>query len=155
MRLIDYLDKGAMLGQDAPCLTMGTEDLSYGDVQRISHRVARALQRSGIRPGDKVAVLSSNHALGFACVFGISRAAAVWCPVNPRNEASENRFVLDAFDCSCLVFHSNYAPMVEQMRANLPKVRVFVCLDAELDFAPSWAQWVEGASDAPTHCAGE
>ena len=153
MRLIDYLDKGAMLGQDAPCLTMGTEDLSYGDVQRISHRVARALQRSGIRPGDKVAVLSSNHALGFACVFGISRAAAVWCPVNPRNEASENRFVLDAFDCSCLVFHSNYAPMVEQMRANLPKVRVFVCLDAELDFAPSWTQWVEGASDEPIDIA--
>ena len=153
MRLIDYLDKGAMLGQDAPCLTMGTEDLSYGDVQRISHRVARALQRSGIRPGDKVAVLSSNHALGFACVFGISRAAAVWCPVNPRNEASENRFVLDAFDCNCLIFHSNYAPMVEQMRANLPKVRVFVCLDAAFDFAPSWTQWVEGVSDAPIDIA--
>ena len=23
MRLVDYLDKGAMLGADAPCLTMG------------------------------------------------------------------------------------------------------------------------------------
>lgn len=149
MRLIDYLDKGAMLGEGSPCLTMGTADLSYGDVQRTSHRVARALQRSGIAPGDKVAVLSSNDALAFACVFGISRAAAVWCPVNPRNEASENRFVLDAFDCSCLIFHSAYAPMVEQMRAQLPKVRQFVCLDAPCDFAPSWAQWVEGVGDEP------
>ena len=149
MRLIDYLDKGAMLGEGSPCLTMGTADLSYGDVQRTSHRVARALQRSGIAPGDKVAVLSSNDALAFACVFGISRAGAVWCPVNPRNEASENRFVLDAFDCSCLIFHSAYAPMVEQMRAQLPKVRQFVCLDAPCDFAPSWAQWVEGVGDEP------
>lgn len=149
MRLIDYLDKGAMLGEGSPCLTMGTADLSYGDVQRISHRVARALQRSGLAPGDKVAVLSSNDALAFACVFGISRAAAVWCPVNPRNEASENRFVLDAFDCSCLIFHSAYAPMVEQMRAQLPKVRQFVCLDAAFEWAPSWAQWVEGVGDEP------
>ena len=149
MRLIDYLDKGAMLGEGSPCLTMGTADLSYGDVQRTSHRVARALQRSGIAPGDKVAVLSSNDALAFACVFGISRAAAVWCPVNPRNEASENRFVLDAFDCSCLIFHSAYAPMVEQMRAQLPKVRQFVCLDAAFEWAPSWAQWVEGVGDEP------
>lgn len=149
MRLIDYLDKGAMLGEGSPCLTLGTADLSYGDVQRTSHRVARALQRSGIAPGDKVAVLSSNDALAFACVFGISRAGAVWCPVNPRNEASENRFVLDAFDCSCLIFHSAYAPMVEQMRAQLPKVRQLVCLDAAFGWAPSWAQWVEGLGDEP------
>lgn len=153
MRLIDYLDKGAMLGEDAPCLTMGTADLSYGEVQRTSHRVARALQRSGIAPGDKVAVLSSNDALAFACVFGISRAAAVWCPVNPRNEASENRFVLDAFDCSCLIFHSAYAPMVDQMRAQLPKVRQFVCLDAALGWAPSWEEWVQGVDDEPVAIA--
>jgi acyl-CoA synthetase (AMP-forming)/AMP-acid ligase II len=149
MRLIDYLDKGAMLGEESPCLTMGTADLSYGDVQRISQRVARGLQRSGITAGDKVAVLSSNDAQAFACVFGISRAAAVWCPVNPRNEATENRFVLDAFDCAALIFHSAYAAMVEQMRAGLPKVRVFVCIDQPCAFAPSLAQWLEGASDAP------
>ncbi len=149
MRLIDYLDKGAMLGPDAPCLSMGGMDLSYDDVRRISHRVARALARTGIEPGAKVAVLSSNDALAVACVFGISRAGAVWCPVNPRNEASENRHVLDAFDCSCLIFHSAYAPMVEQMRAQLPKVRVCVCLDAVLPFAPSWAQWTDGTGDEP------
>ena len=153
MRLIDYLDKGAMLGEGSPCLTMGTTDLSYGDVQRISRRVARGLQRSGVKPGDKVAVLSSNDATAFACVFGISRAAAVWCPVNPRNEASENRFVLDAFDCAALIFHGDYAPMVDQMRAGLPKVRLFVCIDQPCAFAPSLAQWLEGTSDAPLDLA--
>ncbi len=149
MRLIDYLDKGAMLGADAPCLTLGAADLSYREVQRISHRVARALQRSGIAPGDKVAVLSGNDARAFACVFGISRAGAVWCPVNPRNEAAENRFVLDAFDCSGLIFHSAYEPMVEQMRAQLPKLRTLVCLDRPAATAPSWDEWVEGVGDAP------
>ena len=106
MRLIDYLDKGAQLGPDAPCLTMGDLDLSYAHVQALSHRVGRALQAGGIAPGAKVAILSSNDAHAFACVFGISRAAAVWCPINPRNEAAENRQVLDAFDCECLIFHS-------------------------------------------------
>ena len=149
MRLVDYLDKGAQLGGEAPCLTMGDTDLSYAEVQAISHRVGRGLQRSGIRPGDKVAVLASNHAVAFACVFGISRAGAVWCPINPRNETSENRFVLDAFDCAELIFHSSYAPMVEQMRAGLPKVRLLVCLDQEGPFAASLPQWLEGIDDAP------
>lgn len=151
MRLVDYLDKGAQLGADAPCLTMGDADLSYAEVQRISHRVARGLQRSGIAPGDKVAVLSSNHALAFACVFGISRAGAVWCPINPRNEASENRYVLDAFDCACVIFHSHYGPMVEQMRAGLPKLRLLVCLDQPTPFAAGYDDWLDGLGDAPLH----
>ncbi len=149
MRLVDYLDKGAQLGAHSPCLTLGDTDLSYAQVQRISWRVARGLQRAGVRPGDKVAVLSSNDAMAFATVFGISRAGCVWCPVNPRNEASENAFVLDAFDCACLLFHGNYAPMVEQMRSQLPKLRALVCLDLPQEFAPALDEWLEGLDDSP------
>ncbi|MFM9926636.1 AMP-binding protein [Variovorax sp. H27-G14] len=149
MRLVDYLDKGAQLGAHSPCLTLGDTDLSYAQVQRISWRVARGLQRAGVRPGDKVAVLSSNDAMAFATVFGISRAGCVWCPVNPRNEASENAFVLDAFDCACLLFHGNYAPMVEQMRSQLPKLRALVCLSEPQAFAPSLDEWLEGLDDSP------
>ena len=148
MRLVDYLDKGAQQGADSPCLTMGDADLSYAQVQRVSWRVARGLQRAGIAPGSKVAVLSSNDAMAFATVFGISRAGCVWCPINPRNEASENAFVLDAFDCTCLVFHSNYAPMVEQMRAQLPQLKALVCLDQPQAFAPAMDEWLDGLDDA-------
>lgn len=153
MRLVDYLDKGAQQGADSPCLTMGDADLSYAQVQRVSWRVARGLQRAGIAPGSKVAVLSSNDAMAFATVFGISRAGCVWCPINPRNEASENAFVLDAFDCACLVFHSNYAPMVEQMRAQLPQLKALVCLDQQQAFAPAMDEWLDGLDDAPIDIA--
>jgi fatty-acyl-CoA synthase len=149
MRLIDYLDKGASLGGGLPCLTMGEKVFSYGDVQRLTFRIARALDRSGIRPGDKVAVLSANDPVAFSCVFGISRAGAVWCPVNPRNEAAENRHILEAFDCTCLVFQSHFAPLVEKILPGLPKLSVLVCLDADLPFAASFDRWLEGAGDTP------
>jgi fatty-acyl-CoA synthase len=149
MRLIDYLDKGAQLGAASPCLTMDGTDLSYAEVQAISHRVGRGLQRSGIQPGEKVAVLSGNDAQAFACVFGISRAGGVWCPINPRNEAGENRLVLYMFDCAALIFHGHYAPMVAQMRAELPKLRLFVCLDRPQPDAPSLEQWLEGVGPEP------
>ncbi len=153
MRLVDYIDKGAQLGAQAPCLSMGDTELSYGQVQGISWRVARALQRSGVRSGEKVAVLSSNDPHAFATVFGISRAGCVWCPINPRNEATENAFVLDAFDCVCLVFHSNYAPMVEQIRTRLPKLRALICLDQSLPYAQTMAEWLEGLDAQPVDIA--
>src|ERR1700721_1803941 len=142
MRLVDFLDKGASLGADAPCLTTKGKDLSYGDVQRLSYRIARGLANSGISPGEKIAILSGNDPIAFSCVFGISRAGAVWCPINPRNEAAENRFILKEFDCSLLLFHSDFAPMIENARHELPKLRALVCLDTELPFAPSFESWL-------------
>ena len=91
MRLVDYLDTGADLGPDRPCLTTDGRSRSYAAVQELSSRVAAALVARGVRPGDRVAILSANDPTSFTCVFGISRAGAVWCPVNPRNEAAENR----------------------------------------------------------------
>ncbi len=152
MRLIDYLDKGASLGPDAQCLTMGEASRSYAEIVGLTNRVARALGASGIAPGDKVAILSSNDLTAFACVFGISRAGGVWCPMNPRNEAAENRFILDAFDCAALVFASAYAPLVQKIAPDLPKLRLLVCLDVELPWATRFDDWIAGSDDAPFEC---
>src|SRR3954467_5057147 len=129
MSLAAYLDKGASLGPDAPCLTTGPQTLTYGEVQAFTRRVVPARVRAGVRRGDSVAVLSGNDPTAFACVFGIARAGAVWCPVNPRNEAEENRRVLELFDCTTLLYASAYAPLVRKVRDRLPALTTLVCLD--------------------------
>jgi len=149
VRLTDFLDKGASLGVEAPCLSMNGRTRSYGEVQRLSWVIARALARSGVRPGDKVAILSANDPLAFCCVFGIARAGAVWCPVNPRNEAAENRELLDLFDCSCLIFQAAFAPLVARIAPDLPKVAVLVCLDEEVPGAVQFSDWVDGLGAEP------
>ena len=83
MRLTDYLDKGASLDPAAPCLTMAGRTLSYADVQRLSWRSAGRWTAPGIRPGDKVAILSGNDPVAFGCVFGISRAGRGLVPGQP------------------------------------------------------------------------
>ncbi|MFI6361613.1 long-chain fatty acid--CoA ligase [Nocardia sp. NPDC050630] len=149
MRLTDYLDKGASLGETAPCLTMNGHTLTYAQVQQLSWRVARALARSEIQPGERVAILSANDTLAFACVFGIARAGAVWCPINPRNEAAENRELLDLFDCTCLIFQSAFAPLVSAIAPRLPGLRTLVCLDGDAANAASFDDWVRECPDDP------
>ncbi|MFI9455183.1 AMP-binding protein [Amycolatopsis sp. NPDC052450] len=145
MRLTDYLDKGTSLDPAAPCLTMSDTSLSYGEVRELSWRVGRALARSGVKPGDKVAILSGNDPLSFGCVFGISRAGAVWCPVNPRNEAAENRELLDLFDSTCLLVQESFAPLVSRMLPDLPKLSTVVCLDGSMPGAVSFSDWLDEA----------
>jgi fatty-acyl-CoA synthase len=160
MRLVDFLDKGASVHPDgAPCLTMTGQARSYADVQRLSWSVGRALARSGIRPGDKVAVLSGNDPVAFGAVFGISRAGAVWCPVSPRNEAAENRDLLALLDCRCLIFAAAFAPLVAKIAPGLPGLTTLVCLDGDSgdsgDAVPlivgavGFGEWLAGAGDGP------
>ena len=133
MRLVDYLDKGASLDPDAPCLTTDGQTRTYDQVQQLSVRVAAALAARGIVPGDRVAVLSGNDPTAFTCVFGISRAGAVWCPINPRNEAYENRELLDLFGCKALIYQASFAPLVEKIRAGLPALTTLICLETDFD----------------------
>ncbi|WP_433012170.1 AMP-binding protein [Kribbella sp. CA-294648] len=149
MRLYDYLDKGVSLGAGAPCLTMTGTSLSYGEVQQLSWQVGRALHRSAVLPGDKVAILSANNPIAFACVFGIARAGAIWCPINPRNEAAENRELLDAFDCTALIFQRAFLPLVEKILHDLPKLSTLVCLDESLPGAKSLTEWLDGVPAEP------
>jgi acyl-CoA synthetase (AMP-forming)/AMP-acid ligase II len=69
--------------------------------------------------------------------------------INPRNEAAENQFILDAFDCSLLLFHSGFAPMVDKLRPDLPKLRKLVCLDTDMSFAPSFERWLADVDGQP------
>jgi len=121
---------------------MDGKDLSYGDVQRLAIGSHADSPIPALPPGRKSRSCPATIRSPFACVFGISRAGAVWCPINPRNEAAENQFILDAFDCSLLLFHSGFAPMVDKLRPDLPKLRKLVCLDTDMSFAPSFERWL-------------
>jgi fatty-acyl-CoA synthase len=153
VRLTSFLDKGASLDAGAPCLTMAGRTRSYAEVQRFSYQIARALDRSGVGPGDKVAILSGNDPVAFSCVFGIDRAGAVWCPVNPRSEAAENRELLDLVDCRCLIFQAAFAPLVTSIAGDLPQLETLVCLDGEIPGTTSFGNWVSGLSREPWSAA--
>ena len=153
MRLVSYLDKGASLGRDAPCLTMAGATRSYAEVQELTWRIGRALERSGVRPGDKVAILSANDALAFACVLAISRAGAVWCPINPRNEAAENRELLELFDCVALLFQPTFGPLVDRIAPDLPKLSTLVVLEGQHPGARTFEEWLDGVEHSPWQAA--
>ncbi|OLM04268.1 O-succinylbenzoic acid--CoA ligase [Pseudonocardia sp. Ae406_Ps2] len=147
MSLTFYLDKGASLDPAAPCLTLDGTSLSYGEVVDLSHAVARALRRSGVAPGDKVGILSANDPTAFSCVFGIARAGAVWCPINPRNAAGETAELLDLFDCTTLIFQPSFDDLVSTIAPDLPQLRTLVRLGTGTDRAQAFDAWLDAARD--------
>ena len=51
MRLVDYLDKGASLDPDAPCLTTDQQTRTYAEVRELTFRISAALAGQGVSAG--------------------------------------------------------------------------------------------------------
>ena len=78
-------------------LVQGGRSLDYASLDRMMDRVAAALQRDGLRPGDAIAICS-GMSLEYAVVFlGALRAGVVVAPLAPGSGAdSLQRMVQDA-----------------------------------------------------------
>jgi acyl-CoA synthetase (AMP-forming)/AMP-acid ligase II len=153
MSLTFYLDKGASLDPEAPCLTLDGKSLSYAEVVDLSHAVARALRRSGVRPGDKVGILSANDPTAFSCVFGIARSGAVWCPINPRNAAAENVELLDLFHCTTLLYQPAFDDLVAAIAPILPALTTLIRFGDEDGLAQGFQAWLDAAREDPPAAA--
>jgi acyl-CoA synthetase (AMP-forming)/AMP-acid ligase II len=151
MLFADLLDRGAGIDAQADAFVEGDTSWTFAQVQRFTYRFARRLKDLGYGPGDKGSILSFNSSLGFQCAFGLHRAGLAWIPANPRNSAKDTHYVLDAFDCRILVFHSAFVDMVRALRPRWPKIGVYICLDRELDEFPSLEQWLAGVDDSPVY----
>ncbi|MFG1922533.1 long-chain fatty acid--CoA ligase [Cryptosporangium sp. NPDC048952] len=66
-------------------------------------QVAGALAGLGVRPGDRVAWLGTNHPAALETLYACGQLGAVWVPVNARLAAPEARYVLEHSGASVVV----------------------------------------------------
>lgn len=70
-----------------PALIQDGRVLAYGDLDRLMNRVAAALQRDGIKPGEAIAVCAASS-IEYAAVFlGSLRAGVAVAPLAPSSSA--------------------------------------------------------------------
>src|SRR2546423_644146 len=78
---------------DQPAPSWGT--LTYGELARRARAQAAALDRLGVGPGARVAVVSHNSARLLASFFGVSGYGRVLVPVNFRLRAEEVAYIVE------------------------------------------------------------
>lgn len=76
--------------------------LSYGDLDQIMDRIAAALQREGVKPGESVAICAVTS-IEYACTFvGALRAGVAVAPIAPSSTSDS---IIDMVaDCGARVF---------------------------------------------------
>jgi 3-oxocholest-4-en-26-oate---CoA ligase len=123
-----------------PALVAGDQRLTYAQLDERANRFAHHLLDHGVVPGDKVAIYSWDRAEWVEAMLGTYKARAVPINVNYRYVADEARYILDNSDAVAVAFERAFAPVVNAIRGDLPKLRHVVVLedgtDASTDAVP-------------------
>jgi amino acid adenylation domain-containing protein len=61
--------------------------LTYQELDRLSNKVARALLRLGVAPGDRVGILAPKSAGAVLGIYGALKAGACYVPLDPKAPA--------------------------------------------------------------------
>jgi fatty-acyl-CoA synthase len=86
----------------------GATSWSYAEFDHISTRLAAGLWSRGIRPGDRVAILSRNSHTFAAMRFALARIGAVLVPINFMLHAEEIAFILQNSGTSALAIGPDF-----------------------------------------------
>jgi acyl-CoA synthetase (AMP-forming)/AMP-acid ligase II len=124
--------------------------LDYAELERSANRAAHALERIGLRRGDRLALLLPNSVEFLVAVFAAARAGIVFVPVNTAFAPGEIEYVLAHSEAAGIVAAPAFVPAIDSMRDRLPRLGRFVCTGA--DEPPGWISWerlLHGADDSP------
>src|SRR5260370_11442709 len=101
---------------------------SYKDAARRTRKLADALLRRGVRPGDRVATLAWNNYRHFEIEHAVTGLGAIWHAINPRLISAQISYIANHAEDKVLFFESSFLPMVQKPAPELPTLGLFVLM---------------------------
>jgi len=127
---LDFLARSAFVYRDKIAVVDGERRFTYAEFNQRIHRLASALTRVGIGPGDRVAVLAPNTLMALEPHFAVPLAGAVLVMLNTRLQATELAWILNHCGAKALLADPQLLPILEPVIDDL-KHLTFVTDDYE------------------------
>jgi acyl-CoA synthetase (AMP-forming)/AMP-acid ligase II len=134
---------------DKKAVIMGDDYLTYRQLNNVANQLSNALLAQGVKPGEKVALLSHNS-MEFPIVnYAVAKCGAVLVPVNFRFKEKELVHTILDSGAETLFFGEEFMPLVEKSRRGLPPTVRFVPLSGEpLETGMTMKKMIEGMSSS-------
>jgi len=109
LNLASLLIESAGRTPGAPAIRLGEVELSYGELDERSARLAALLQKHGFQPGDRVGVMLPNVPEFPIAYYGVLRAGGIVVPMNVLLKRREIAFYLEDSGAELLLAWHGFA----------------------------------------------
>ncbi|MFI5430149.1 AMP-binding protein [Aeromicrobium sp. UC242_57] len=144
-RLEDIIRLRAAATPDLPAVIQPTGRTSFAELDRESNRVAQALLRDGVGPGDRVSYVGENAPSFLAVLYGASKMGAIPTALNFRLAVPEVEYILSHSEPSVVVLGRDQERLAP-MAAAAPGVKTVVTVE-DGPSSTGWDSWLDGVSD--------
>jgi len=133
----------------------GTESRgSWSGIARDARRLAQALERLGIAPGDRVATLAMNHAHHLVAWYGTMGMGGVIHTINPRLFEDQLLYIANHAEDRVLFYDKAFQPIVDRLRDRWTSIEHYVCFDdgsfdALIAAENGECAWTDGSENDP------
>ncbi len=132
MRLLDHAAREHGSREIVSRWADGSETRSsWTGVAHDARRLAQALKRLGLKPGDRVATLAMNHGRHLVAWYGTIGMGGLIHTINPRLFEDQLAFIANHAEDRVLLYDRAFAPLVEKMKPHWPTILHYFCFDGD------------------------
>lgn len=164
---LDFARRARRLYADREAVVDGDRRFTYREFFERCDRWSSALQKLGVKPGDRVATIAPNMHAHLEAFYAVPQIGAVIVPINFRLTAADFAYILKHSGSKAVCVHADYLDAVDSIRDQVPGVEHFIALSgsktgwtdyeatlaaATIDFTP--AEIVEAEMIALNYTSG-
>ncbi len=150
--LNDFLRRAAKLYPNKTAIVDGELRMTYREYAERCNQLGHALLELGIKPGDRVCILSPNSHYFLESYYGVTQIGAILVPLNYRLVASDHEYIINHAGVKAVLVDYEYTRVIDDIRANLKTVEHFIVSDPSPDKVTpdGWTDWDELVGTQPT-----
>ena len=127
----------------------GNRTITWAEFDRRANALAHDLLRHGLNHQAKVAAYLYNGPEYLETYFAAFKAGLSPVNTNYRYGDDEIVYLFDNADAEAVVFHAVFTPLLERVRARLPRIRRWIAVPDESGHGPEWAAKYDELVDDP------
>ncbi len=147
--IADVLETVAAEVPESVAVICGRRRLTWATFDARAERLAAYLVDSGVQRQDKVVQYLRNCPEYIESMFAALKASLVPVNTNYRYRPAELVYLWRDAEARAVVFGSSFTETIEQMRHEVPDIRVWLWVDEGGAECPAWAQPYEQIVTTP------
>ncbi|MSO74042.1 MAG: fatty-acid--CoA ligase [Alphaproteobacteria bacterium] len=119
------------------------------DFTRRAMRLAAALQKAGLKKGDRVGTMMWNSYAHLEAYFGVPLAGGVFHTLNFRLHPSDLEYIINYAEDRFIIVDDMLLPLLEPVRAKIRTERIIVAALSGQPVPPGFESYEDFIADAP------
>jgi fatty-acyl-CoA synthase len=119
---VSFLERAGVVHADRTAVVDGATSYTWAEFRDRSRRLGSALRRSGLRRGDRVAVLALNSEPLLLAHFGIPQGGGVIVAINTRLSADEVAYIIEHSGSTTVIVAPELHSLLEKVPPSVRQV---------------------------------